>query len=139
MQASCIGFRVDHVAHRGVQLRLQGQAPTITPDGRPRDQVSDLEIADGRVAIGWTLDGRGGQSWLRFAWIESGVRVVAAAPRREGFGTELLTGRVPYELGGKGSFDLKPGGIHCIVEFPLVDRESILDADLRGPGRERRS
>jgi two-component sensor histidine kinase len=94
---------------------------------------------DGRIVVAWTVNDRGATRWLRFAWIESGVRVATAAPRREGFGSELITRRVPYELGGSGAFDLKPGGIHCIIEFPLADRESILETDMHDLawGRER--
>ncbi|HEX5007282.1 MAG TPA: GAF domain-containing protein [Hyphomonadaceae bacterium] len=98
-----------------------------------------LSAREGRVAVAWTLNGAGSQHWLRFAWIESGVRVAAAAPRREGFGAELITQRIPYELGGRGAFELKPGGIHCVIEFPLVDGASILETGLQdpAPGRER--
>ena len=93
-----------------------------------------LRERNGRVAIAWTVGTQAGQPWLRFAWIESGVRVAAVAPRREGFGSELITRRVPYELQGKGTFELKPGGIHCIIEFPLTDRESILETSMRESG-----
>jgi predicted methyltransferase len=30
---------------------------------------------------------------------------------------------------GQARFELKPGGIHCFVEFPLTDGECILDTD----------
>ena len=100
-----------------------------------------LAARNGRVVIAWRLNFRGEQPWLRFAWIESGVRVVAAAPRREGFGAELITRRIPYELGGTGAFELKPGGSHCIIEFPLADRESILETEMPdlSSGREQLS
>jgi two-component sensor histidine kinase len=94
-------------------------------------KYGSLKDTNGRIAIAWTVTQRGVDPWLRFAWIESGVRVLGTAPRREGFGSELITRRVPYELGGHATLELKPGGIHCIVEVPLVHHESILETEMR--------
>ena len=51
---------------------------------------------------------------------------VRSLPLRQGFGTELITRRVAYELRGSGSLDMRPGGILCTLAFPLEDRPSIL-------------
>ena len=53
----------------------------------------------------------------------------AAAPARIGFGTELITKRVPYELRGRGSVDFEPGGARCMISFPLLPGESIFQSD----------
>lgn len=83
----------------------------------------------GRIAIAWSVDKRDRQPWLRLSWIESGVSVIAPVPRREGFGTELITERVPYELRGEGRMELRPGGLSAAIEFPLLPGDSILDVD----------
>jgi two-component sensor histidine kinase len=83
----------------------------------------------GRVAIIWRVETRDGQRWLRLSWTETGVRVLGAAPRREGFGTELITKRVPYELSGKGVFAFQPGGMCSTIEFPLRPGASILEPE----------
>jgi hypothetical protein len=57
------------------------------------------------------------------------VPVVDVVPRRQGFGSELIARRIPYELKGKGSFMLKPGGLHSRIEFPLCVGDSILQTD----------
>jgi two-component sensor histidine kinase len=46
------------------------------------------------------------------------VPVIAPAPRRSGFGTELLTQTLPYQLRGTTTLTFKPGGIQCIIEIP---------------------
>ena len=85
-----------------------------------------LSRREGRLQVQWTVERRDDRPWLILEWIERGVPVLEAAPRREGFGLELITLRVPYELKGRGTFDLKPGGLQSRVEFPLVAGESIL-------------
>ena len=47
------------------------------------------------------------------------------SPTRRGLGTDLVEGRIPYELAGIGKVTIEPGGAHCRLEFPLKDGESI--------------
>ncbi|MHC2086160.1 HWE histidine kinase domain-containing protein [Methylobacterium sp. CM6244] len=82
----------------------------------------------GRVIIAWMVIYQSGEPWLRFDWDEdkgSGV----PPPQRKGFGTELITRRVPYELHGRGSLAFEPTGVRCCLEFPLVRGDSILETD----------
>lgn len=77
-----------------------------------------LSSRTGRVGVTWSLaDGEGGRR-LRIEWTETGVPVVSAAPRRSGFGTELLTQLLPYQLGGTTALTFKPGGLACAIELP---------------------
>lgn len=85
-----------------------------------------LGLPEGRVRVCWTASGGHDAPHLRLVWEESGVRVAAVAPRREGFGTELIEMRVPYELQGRGLLEFRPGGVRCEIEFPLTPGESIL-------------
>jgi PAS domain S-box-containing protein len=80
----------------------------------------------GRLAVMWSREVEAGEPWLHLAWTESGVQVAATAPRRQGFGTELIERRVPYELRGRATMDLRPGGLDCTLDFPLAHSESIL-------------
>ncbi|WP_232631409.1 PAS domain-containing protein [Methylobacterium sp. Leaf118] len=92
-----------------------------------------LASARGRVCVRWRSIERGGESWLSFLWIESGgpepPLPTRAAPRRRGFGSELIEGMLPYELGGQGRIELAPGGARCHLEFPLKDGASILETN----------
>ena len=81
------------------------------------------------IEINWSVDDAGGERWLRFRWSEDGVPMEAGAPRRKGFGTELITQRVAYELRGMGTLEMRPNGTLCTLEFPLTPRSSILQTD----------
>ena len=89
-----------------------------------------LATPHGRVAVRWATFERHAAPWLGFDWIEEGAPGPAAsAPRRRGFGTELIEGRIPYELGGRGRLAVGAGGARCRLEFPLRDGDSILETD----------
>ncbi|PZO48613.1 MAG: hypothetical protein DCF16_16100 [Alphaproteobacteria bacterium] len=85
-----------------------------------------LGCDDGRLSVSWTLALVAGQQWLRLVWDESAGRAMNRAPHRSGFGTELLTRRVPYELRGRGVMQMRPAGLLCTIEFPLIAGESVL-------------
>jgi two-component sensor histidine kinase len=85
-----------------------------------------LSKPNGAVDVQWHIENREGQDWLEFAWLETGVELGLEVPNRKGFGTELVTRRVPYELRGKGEMKLEPGGLRCRIAFPLTPGESIL-------------
>jgi two-component sensor histidine kinase len=80
----------------------------------------------GQLEIAWDLERRGGQSWLAFRWDETRIGQVGPF-KREGFGTELITRRVPYELRGTGSLEPQNDGIAARIEFPLEPGSSILE------------
>jgi hypothetical protein len=43
---------------------------------------------------------------------------------------ELITKRVPYELRGTGEIKLERGGLQCLIAFPLISGESILQVGI---------
>lgn len=85
-----------------------------------------LGHAGAGLVVTWRREGEA-DGWLRLAWVESGVTLDIEAPNRLGYGTELLTGRIPYELRGRSTMERLPDGMHCTIEFPLVPGESVLD------------
>ena len=85
-----------------------------------------LSASKGVVTVRWEVQPRDGERWLILRWTESGVGVAAAAPRREGFGSELIQRRVPYELEGHGLIEFLPGGVRATVSFPLRGGDSVL-------------
>lgn len=88
----------------------------------------------GQLEIRWEVEDRGADEWLVFTWEEARVEGVLL-DGREGFGTELITRRVPYELGGSGTYELRPGGIRTVIECPLRGGSSILETGARGLGQ----
>lgn len=71
------------------------------------------------LSIRWSVVERNQTPWLLLDWRESGVRILASAPRRSGFGSELISRRIAYETGGEGSIEFLPGGVHARVGFPI--------------------
>lgn len=69
-----------------------------------------LSTPDGQVAVAWTPPAEA-DAPFRLDWRESGGPAVAATERR-GFGSQLLTAVLPRELGGTGTLDYRPDGLH---------------------------
>lgn len=92
-----------------------------------------LSAADGKINVEWSTFEKQGATWLDFNWVEE----VAPArqqrfvdrQRRRGFGIELIEGRIPYELGGRGQVSIQASGARCHLEFPLEEGASILATD----------
>lgn len=47
--------------------------------------------------------------------------------RRQGFGSELIEGRIPYEIKGRGKLIIAPGGAQCHLGYPLKAGSSVLE------------
>ncbi len=90
-----------------------------------------LSEPKGSVLVRWEVEAIGAEPWLTLRWTEAGVRVAAKAPRREGFGTDLIEQRVPYELEGSGRMEFAPGGVRAVITFPLRRGGSVLQTDAR--------
>jgi PAS domain S-box-containing protein len=90
-----------------------------------------LSSPEGRIRLTWELGEEGEHLWLRLTWAESGISA-PHEPRREGFGTELVTRRVPFELGGRGAMNFEGDRLTAIIEFPLQPGDSILQTDDAG-------
>jgi two-component system, chemotaxis family, CheB/CheR fusion protein len=86
-----------------------------------------LSTADGHVDVTWRTEGTDGDRKLKLEWRETGVRIATAAPRRRGFGTELIERTLPYEIDAKTALEFTPGGVRCVIEFPLNQRTALLE------------
>jgi len=78
-----------------------------------------LSIADGRVSVKWERLANGdGLANLTFVWTElGGPNVACEAP--SGYGTSLIRGLVPHELGGSVNLVFAPDGVSCTIDIPL--------------------
>jgi two-component sensor histidine kinase len=76
-----------------------------------------LSVAEGRLDIGWTLEGDDDSRELIFHWRESKGPVVAI-PERRGFGSLLLERSISYDLDGRTHLDFAPEGVSCQIEIP---------------------
>jgi two-component sensor histidine kinase len=73
---------------------------------------------EGYLSILWRVTG-GQLPHLHLSWIESGVTIASVAPRRRGFGQEVIECTLPYELGARTRLAFSPGGVLCEVQIPL--------------------
>ncbi len=73
-----------------------------------------LSVADGRVAIAWSLE-TGRTDHLKLRWQESGGPIVKP-PTRKGFGSRLIESLLAAELSGKVQVRYEPGGLICEVD-----------------------
>lgn len=135
-----IATEVAAQAHGGEQFDLAGPQIRLSPKAVEVLTLAFHKLAtsaikygafaapEGRLQVMWSTFERRGQPWVALDWIETGAPPRAASTRR-GFGSDLIEGRIPYELGGAGKLTLNSSGAHCRLEFPLKDGDSILETD----------
>ena len=80
-----------------------------------------LGTGTGRIEITWSVSGEAPRTALTFTWKETGA-VGVSEPSHQGFGTEVLTRTLPYELKAETTFGFEPDGLRCTIRFPLPER-----------------
>jgi two-component sensor histidine kinase len=80
-----------------------------------------LTAPNGYVAITWATE-RAAPPRLHVNWTESGVTIASLAPRKRGFGQELIESTLPYELNANTRLTFAPGGVQCLIDVPLDRR-----------------
>src|SRR4051812_24546576 len=100
-------------AHEGEQVRVSGPSIRFMPKAAETFGLAIHELATNAVKYGalslpkaviyisWYIDESEQERRLVFEWRESGVNLDGKAPRRRGFGTELLERTLSYELGSQ--------------------------------------
>jgi two-component sensor histidine kinase len=81
-------------------------------------KFGSLATPNGHLAVAWTVS-EGQLPRLCISWIESGTTIASLAPRRRGFGQELIESTLPYELGAETRLMFSPGGVVCEIDVPL--------------------
>lgn len=124
-----------HLIREGDQAELAGPTIRLRPKA---GQVMALAIHElcsnaiehgvfgqsvGKVTVVWSVNGgdatRPGN--LMLVWKESGGRDVAA-PKRHGFGMQVLNDMLRYELNAHVDLAFEPDGLRCTMRLPLVQR-----------------
>jgi two-component sensor histidine kinase/PAS domain-containing protein len=81
-----------------------------------------LSTSDGQVIVSWDHQpDRDGATRLAIAWQETGGPP-ANADSRSSYGTSLIRGLIPRELGGTVNLVLGPDGACCDIQIPLEAR-----------------
>ena len=77
-----------------------------------------LSTRGGHIDIRWRFEQVDDQDGVSLVWEESGGPAVKA-DAAEGFGTMFVRRSVEYEISGHVKLELRPTGVHCVIEFPL--------------------
>lgn len=80
----------------------------------------------GKIDIKWRLNATPAPGDLVFEWIEKNGDGETAQPGRHGFGMELLTRFLPYDLGAKTNIEFRDGSLLFTMELP---GEHLLNAE----------
>ena len=130
-----------HAVHEGEQLTINGTDVALKPKAAETISLALHELATnavkhgslakgkGRVAVGWRKTGSGKSRKLRFTWSEDRMPRERALPAHDGFGMELLTRILPYDLDAKTSLEFRQEGLRFQMELPsrhLASRDEML-------------
>ena len=63
-------------------------------------------------------------------WRESGVAMPDGPPARRGYGTELITRALPYQLRAETALEFAPDGIQCRITLPASAFSSRTEKEL---------
>lgn len=121
---------VAHAAREGEGVEIDGDDTLLPPRVAERLSLAVHELATNSVKYGalqaeagslrvhWRTHGAGPDRRLRFGWEEKGV-AIPPGERRSGFGTELLTRQLAYELKAAGLLDFSADGVRYALDVPL--------------------
>jgi two-component sensor histidine kinase len=77
-----------------------------------------LSRPDGRVSVNWDLASANVAATLTITWRELGGPPIAA-PVQPSYGSRLIRGLIPYELGGTVDLKFPADGAFCKIAIPL--------------------
>jgi len=84
-----------------------------------------LSSASGQLSLSWEMQA----DTLTLHWQETaGPETVK--PTTTGFGTQIITGSIEKQLGGKTKFEWLPSGLRCTLTIPRGDRIDVDKVDL---------
>ena len=81
-----------------------------------------LSVAEGRVAIVWSVTGEADRARFVWTWSESGGPGVVP-PAHRGFGSSLIERVLPMELSGVVSVTYQSSGLICVLEAPVPSQD----------------
>jgi two-component sensor histidine kinase len=82
-------------------------------------QYGALSREDGRLDVRWWTEGAVPSRMLHIHWNEESQEGGVTPPESEGFGLELLTRSLHYEVDADVSLDFADRGLRCTITLPL--------------------
>jgi two-component sensor histidine kinase len=116
----------ERVLLSGPEIHLQPKAGQVLALAVHELAINAVEhgafgAGTGRVEIAWSLTVDEAQTCLTITWKEIGSTGVRQG-RHKGFGTEVITNMLAYELKAKTALDYEADGLRCTLSFPLTNR-----------------
>jgi len=120
-----------HAVREGEQLTLKGPEIALRPKAAETISLALHELATnaikhgslgnggGRIGVSWKTNGSGDGGMVGFTWTEEGANGGLSEPEHEGFGMELLTRILPYDLGAKTNIEFRRQGLQFQMELPV--------------------
>lgn len=124
------------------KIRIEGAPVLLAPTAAQALALAIHELAtnavkygalaqpDGRLAVTWSVTrpttrsatGQNRDDVATIDWRESGVRMAErSGDVRAGYGTELITRALPYQLNARTELIYGPDGVHCTIAVPVKD------------------
>lgn len=116
----------EQVTLTGPSVRLQPQAAQVLALAIHELTINAVEHGclgqpHGTLDMRWSIEAGVEGTPLILVWKEAGCKP-ASQPKRRGFGTEVLTETIRYELKATTDFAYEPDGLRCTIRFPLLER-----------------
>lgn len=80
-----------------------------------------LGTENGRVEVSWSVANADPAKLFCLTWRERGVSA-EASPAHSGFGTEVLTRMLAYDLKAETDISFEPGELRCTIRLPLTEQ-----------------
>jgi PAS domain S-box-containing protein len=77
-----------------------------------------LSQSQGKLEVRWEVKEKKPTPEVALRWRETGVSI-AGAPKRKGYGRELIERALPYQLNAKTQFEFGPDGVRCQILVPI--------------------
>ncbi|MDH3032212.1 HWE histidine kinase domain-containing protein [Methylobacterium fujisawaense] len=122
-----------HLAREGEQATLAGPRVRLRPKTAQvlalalheltsnAVEHGSLALPQGQIRATWRVNLEVEPPVLSLAWAETGGSGITA-PCRRGFGTDVLTEMLAYELGAAVDLHFAPDGLRCAICVPLTAR-----------------
>lgn len=110
----------------GPSVRLRPQAAQVFALAIHELTINAIEHGclgqpHGTLDVRWSIETGEEEALLTLVWKEAGC-APTPRPQRQGFGTEVLTETIRYELNAATDFAYEPDGLRCTISFPLPKR-----------------
>jgi two-component sensor histidine kinase len=75
----------------------------------------------GTLEVSWTVESASPEPMFTFVWKEHNLGKVTRGSH-QGFGSEVLTRTIQYELKARTNLEFEADGLRCTIQFPLSGR-----------------